>query len=121
VESDDHARVVVSERTGTVVAGEHVRLRPAMVAHGGLTVNIASTPFVSQPAPFSQGGRTVRTDVAAIDAREAPGKAVGLASTTTVDELVRALNTLGATPRDLIAILQALQAAGALDAEIEVL
>jgi flagellar P-ring protein precursor FlgI len=121
VESDDHARVVVSERTGTVVAGEHVRLRPAMVAHGGLTVNIASTPFVSQPAPFSQGGRTVRADVAAIDAREAQGKAVGLASTTTVDELVRALNTLGATPRDLIAILQALQAAGALDAEIEVL
>ena len=120
VESDEQARVVVSERTGTVVAGEHVRLRPAMVAHGGLTVNIASSPYVSQPSAFSQG-RTARSEVAQINASEQGGKAVSMPQTTTVDELVRALNTLGATPRDLIAILQALQAAGALDAQIEVL
>ena len=120
VESDEQAKVVVSERTGTVVAGEHVRLRPAMVAHGGLTVNIASQPVVSQPNAFSQG-RTVRAQQAEISAAEQPGRAIGLPATTTVDELVRALGSLGATPRDLIAILQALQAAGALDAEIEVL
>ncbi len=120
VESDEHAKVVVSERTGTVVAGEHVRLRPAMVAHGGLTVNIASQPLVSQPNPFTTG-RTVRAEVAQVTATEAPGRPIGVPATTTVDELVRALGSLGATPRDLIAILQALQAAGALDAEIEVL
>ena len=83
-------------------------------------MNIASQPFVSQPNAFSQG-RTIRSQLAQINATEQPGRAVGLPATTTVDELVRALDSLGATPRDLIAILQALQAAGALDAEIEVL
>jgi len=91
-----------------------------MVAHGGLTVNIASTPWASQPNPFSQG-RTLRGEISKVDATEAAGKPVGIPATTTVDELVKALGSLGATPRDLIAILQALQAAGALDAEIEVL
>ena len=120
VESDDRARVVVSERTGTVVAGEHVRIRPALVAHGGLTVSISEQPFISQPLAFSQG-TTVRTRYAEVHATEASGKPAALPAASTVDQLVKALGTLGASPRDLIAILQALKAAGALDADIEVI
>jgi flagellar P-ring protein precursor FlgI len=120
IDSDVRARVVVSERTGTVVAGERVRLRPALVAHGGLTVNVSQTPIISQPGALSRGS-TVSTSAADITATEQPGKPMAVPATTTVDELVKALGTLGATPRDLIAILQALQAAGALDAELEVI
>lgn len=120
VESDVRARVVVSERTGTVVAGERVRIRPALVAHGGLTVTIQQSPVVSQPQPFSQGS-TVSTAQASIQTAESNGKPMALPATTSVDELVKALGSLGASPRDLIAILQALRAAGALEAEIEVI
>ena len=120
VDADVRARVVVSERTGTVVAGERVRIRPALVAHGGLTVTIAQTPAVSQPLPYSRG-TTVAGAQAEVAATEAAGRPIGLPATSTVDELVKALGTLGASPRDLIAILQALKAAGALDAEIEVI
>lgn len=121
VDSDVRARVVVSERTGTVVAGERVRLRPALVAHGGLTVNVSQTPLVSQPGLLARVGNTISTTGADVTATEASGRPVALPATTTVDELVRALGSLGTTPRDLIAILQALQAAGALDAELEVI
>jgi flagellar P-ring protein precursor FlgI len=121
IDSDVRARVVVSERTGTVVAGERVRLRPALVAHGGLTVNVSQTPLVSQPGPLARVGTTVQTASADVTASEQPGKPIAVPATTTVDELVKALGSLGATPRDLIAILQALQAAGALDAELEVI
>ena len=121
IESDVRARVVVSERTGTVVAGERVRIRPALVAHGGLSVTIAQTPVISQPAPFARVGNTVSTTQTDLTASEAPGRPVGLPATSSVDDLVKALGSLGASPRDLIAILQALQAAGALDAEIEVI
>jgi flagellar P-ring protein precursor FlgI len=120
VEADRRARVVVSERTGTVVAGERVRLRPAAVAHGGLQVAIGQRPVVSQPNPFGEG-RTVETPVAQVEAAELGRGIAALPATSTVDELVRALNALGASPRDLVAILQALEAAGALDAELEVL
>lgn len=121
VDADQRARVVISERTGTVVAGEHVRLRPAAVSHGGLSISIATTPIVSQPAPFSKTGSTAVVPVATIDAKEDSRAVVALPATTTVDELVKALNTLGATPRDLVSIFQALQSAGALDADLEVL
>jgi flagellar P-ring protein precursor FlgI len=120
VESDERARVVISERTGTVVAGEHVRLRPALVAHGGLTVSISQQPLVSQPQPFSNG-TTSRARFAEVRAEEANGRPAALPATSTVDQLVKALGALGAAPRDLIAILQALKAAGALDADIEVI
>lgn len=119
--ADVRAKVVVSERTGTVVAGEKVRIRPALVAHGGLTVSVAQRPLVSQPAPFSRTGTTVTAAEATLSAAEGAGKPVAVPATGTVDELVKALGSLGAGPRDLIAILQALQAAGALDAEIEVI
>ncbi len=121
VEADRRAKVVVSERTGTVVAGEGVRLRTAAVAHGGLHVAIEQSPTVSQPAPFSTQGQTTVSHKATLGANEARAGAIALPSTASVDDLVKALNALGATPRDLVAILQALKAAGALDAELEVL
>jgi len=120
VEADGRARVVVSERTGTVVAGEGVRIRPVAVAHGGLTVRVQRQPFVSQPAPFGQG-QTVQGTVDRTTAEEGSATTVALPATATVEDLAKALNLLGAGPRDLIAILQAVKAAGALDAEIEVL
>ena len=120
VDADQRARVVVSERTGTVVAGERVRIRPVAVAHGGLQVSIASKPLVSQPNAFSQG-TTVTERSGSVSAVEEARGAVALPATSTVEDLVKALNLLGATPRDLIAILEAMKAAGALDAELEVL
>ncbi|MGC4120551.1 MAG: flagellar basal body P-ring protein FlgI [Myxococcales bacterium] len=120
VEADRRARVVVSERTGTVVAGEGVRLRPVAVAHGGLSVSVRSTPLVSQPAAFAAGATAV-TRQADVNAAETQKNVVALPAAASVDELVKALNLLGASPRDLVAILQAIQTAGALDADLEVL
>jgi flagellar P-ring protein FlgI len=120
VEADAKAKVVVSERTGTVVAGERVRIRPVMVSHGGLQISITSQPVVSQPAPFSQG-RTVVERTATPSASEESRAAVALPGTTTVDDLAKALDKLGASARDLVSILQAMKAAGALDAELEVI
>ncbi|MBE2252152.1 MAG: flagellar basal body P-ring protein FlgI [Myxococcus sp.] len=121
IEADSRAKVVVSERTGTVVLGETVRLRPAAVAHGGLRVSIQTSFGVSQPGAFATGGQTVVAPSQAVDAKEDEKSAVKVPKASTVDELVTALNAIGAPPRDLIAILQALKAAGALDADIEVL
>jgi flagellar P-ring protein precursor FlgI len=113
------ARVIVNERTGTIVAGDRVRIGRCAIAHGNLTVTISESPAVSQPAPFSGGNTTVvpRTDVqATVDGN---GLSV-LPETTTIGELAAALNALGATPRDMVTILQSLSAAGALHAELEV-
>jgi len=121
VESDQRARIVISERTGTVVAGERVRIHAVAVAHGGLSISVQSTPLISQPNAFSQGGKTAQARQAQVDAKEKEKAVVALPATTSVDDLAKALNLLGATPRDLIAILQAMKAAGALDADLEVL
>lgn len=120
VEVDQPARVVISERTGTVVIGEQVRLRPVAIAHGGLKVRVQRSPVISQPGPFSTGN-TTRAAIASLDAREVRNELKVLPAGATVEALVAALNTLGVSPRDLIAILQALKAAGALDAELEVM
>jgi flagellar P-ring protein precursor FlgI len=120
VEADAKARVVVSERTGTVVAGDRVRIRPVMVSHGGLQVSIASQPVISQPAPYSYG-RTVVDRTATVGASEESRNAVALPATSTVEDLAKALDLLGASARDLVSILQAMKAAGALDAELEVI
>jgi flagellar P-ring protein precursor FlgI len=120
VEVAGPARIVVSERTGTIVAGESVRIRPVVVAHGSLQVAVDRERAISQPGPFSKG-TSERIDNADVTITEGMNPAHALPGTATVDELVAALNALGATPRDLIAILQALKAAGALDAEIVVL
>jgi len=126
VEADSPARVVISERTGTVVAGERVRIRAVAVSHGSLQVAINSTPIISQPGPsFSQtpaaGAHTVVAHKTSTKATEEAHSTIALPATTTVQDLAKALNTLGANPRDLVSILQAIKAAGALDAELEVL
>jgi len=121
VDPDQRARIVVSERTGTVVAGAGVRIRQVAVAHGGLSIQVNQTPFVSQPNAMARTGQTVAGRATQVDAKEQPGRAVALPATSSVEELVKALNLLGVSPRDLVAVLQAMKAAGALDAELEVM
>jgi flagellar P-ring protein precursor FlgI len=120
VDPDQRARIVVSERTGTIVAGQGVRIRAVAVAHGSLSISVGQTPYAFQPNALSKG-KTVAGKVASVNATEAQKPAVALPATSTVEELVKALNLLGAPPRDLIAILQAMKAAGAIDAELEVM
>ena len=120
VETDHVARVVINERTGTVVMGKEVRIRPVAILHGNLTVEIQTNYAVSQPAPLAQGQTQVvpQTSVAV---KEDKAHGVVLKQGATVEDLVRALGAIGSTPRDVIAILQNLQRAGALDAEMEVI
>jgi flagellar P-ring protein precursor FlgI len=120
VTPDASARVVINERTGTVVAGEHVKIATVAIAHGNLSVTTSEEPLVSQPLPLSEGQTTVvpRTKV---DVEEKGGGLELLERSVTVADLARALNALGVTPRDLIAIFQALKQAGALHAELMVM
>jgi len=120
VEVDRPARVVVNERTGTIVMGRDVRISPVAILHGNLTVEIQTSLDISQPAPLSSGTTAAAAKVA-VDAKEQPARNLVLQQGATVEELVRALAAIGSTPRDVIAILQNLRAAGALDAELEVI
>jgi flagellar P-ring protein FlgI len=120
VSLDVAARVVINERTGTVVMGGDVRLGSAAVAHGNLSVRIATQYDVSQPAPLSTGQTTV-TPQTELDVNEGDAQLVTLDAGATLADVVRALNLLGVTPRDIIAVMQALKAAGALRAEIVIL
>jgi flagellar P-ring protein precursor FlgI len=117
VEVDTRARVVVSERTGTVVVGADVKISPVAVAHGGLTIEVRRRDLVSQPPPLTIGGQTVLVPGIDINVKEGDGKLV-VVEGTTIGDLVSALNAMGVTPRDLVVILQAIQAAGALHAEV---
>ncbi len=119
VDTDETARVVINERTGTVVMGGAVTVSPCAVAHGSLTVQIAPDPVISQPAPVS-GGATVVVPRQTVSVQEGSQRLLPLPASATLDKVVRSLNALGVTPRDLIAILQAMKDAGALHAEIEV-
>lgn len=121
IQTDAEARVVVNERTGTVVVGGAVRIGPAAVAHGNLSVRISTRLEVSQPPPLSRTGETKVVPNEQVDVREGTAQLVELEQGTTLDSVVRALNALGATPRDIIAIMQALSAAGALKAKIVVM
>jgi flagellar P-ring protein precursor FlgI len=114
------AKVVLNSRTGSVVMNQAVTLAACAVAHGNLAVVINSISSVSQPAAFSQG-RTAVTEQADIQIRAQPGAIVEMPAGTRLTDVVKALNTLGATPQDLLAILQAMKSAGALNAEIEVI
>jgi flagellar P-ring protein precursor FlgI len=114
------ARVVLNARTGSVVLNESVTLGACAVAHGSLSVTISTTPSVSQPAPFSQGQTTV-TEKSDITITQQGGALMQLPAGAKLADVVRALNALGATPQDLLAILQAMRSAGALQAEIEVI
>ncbi|MFM2057147.1 MAG: hypothetical protein RLY71_1532 [Pseudomonadota bacterium] len=113
-------RVVVNARTGSIVMNQAVALGPCAVAHGNLSVTINSTPVVSQPNALS-GGQTVVAEKNDITLKQDGGALIQLAGGTKLTDVVRALNSLGATPADLLAILQALKTAGALQAELEVI
>jgi flagellar P-ring protein precursor FlgI len=120
VEADRPARVAINERTGTIVMGKDVRIRPVAILHGNLNVEIQTTMTVSQPAPVSQGFTQTLPQVTT-SAKEEKARSVVLREGATVEELVRALAAIGSTPRDVIAILQSLRSAGALEAELEVI
>ena len=117
---DQRARVVLNERTGTIVMGKDVRISPVAILQGNLTVEIQTTFAVSQPGPLSTGTTEVVPQVA-VGVKQEKARNVVLKQGATVEELVRALNAIGASSRDVIAILQNLRAAGALEAELEVL
>ncbi len=114
------ARVVLNARTGSVVMNESVTLGSCAVAHGSLTVTVNSTPVVSQPGPLSQG-QTVKSEKVDIAITQQGGALMQLPAGAKLADVVRALNSLGATPQDLLAILQAMKSAGALNAELEVI
>jgi flagellar P-ring protein precursor FlgI len=114
------AKIVMNARTGSIVMNQAVTLAPCAVAHGSLSVTINSNPQVSQPAPNS-GGQTVVTDKTDIAISSQAGSLVNMPAGTKLADVVKALNALGATPQDLLAILQAMKSAGALTADIEVI
>jgi flagellar P-ring protein precursor FlgI len=120
VEPDRTERLIINERTGTIVIGKDVRVSPVAIIHGNLTVQVQTVLQVSQPEAFGSGTTQVVPQVS-VGVKEQPGKNVILKDGATVEELVRALNAIGATPRDIVAILQNLKSAGALQAEVEVI
>ena len=120
VETDHPARIVLNERTGTIVIGKEVRIAPVAILQGNLTVEIQTSLNVSQPQPLSNGQAAVTPQVN-VTAKEEKARNVVLKQGASVEELVRALTAIGSTPRDIIAILQNLKASGALEAEVEVL
>jgi flagellar P-ring protein FlgI len=120
VNPDQPAKIVVNERTGTIVMGDNVRVSTVALAHGGLSIKVKESPDVSQPEPLSDG-QTAVTPNTDIEAKEIDAKLIEMEEGVTLGDLVRGLNSVGVTPRDLIAILQAIKAAGALQAELEIL
>lgn len=121
VTPDQIARVVIDETSGIIVMGQEVRISTVAVAQGNLTIRVTETPLVSQPQPFSQTGQTAIVDRTTVGIDESDNKLAVLQSGITLQELVSALNALGVGPRDMISILQSIKAAGALQADIELL
>ena len=120
VEVDTPARIVIDESSGIVVMGENVKVSTVAIAQGNLTISIQEDPFVSQPAPFSRG-ETAVVPSSTVSVEEEEGGLVMVPGGVELRQLVNGLNALGVTPRDMISILQALKAAGAIQAEIEVM
>jgi flagellar P-ring protein precursor FlgI len=120
VTPDQELKVVINERTGTIVAGEDIRIAPTTVVHGSLSVEITTEFEVSQPNSLSSGQTTV-TPMTTVKANEQRARNLTLKKGTTVDDLVRRLNAIGATSREVISILEGLRSAGALYAEIQVI
>jgi len=114
------AKVIVNERTGTIVMGGDVKLSPVSVIHGSLTIDVRTAQIVSQPAPFSNGTTQTITETK-ISVNDPPAKSIQMEEGANVDELIKGLHTIGATSHDIIAILQAIKAAGGLQAELEVI
>ena len=120
VEADRPARVIINERTGTIVLGKDVRITPVAIMHGNLNVEIQTSYAISQPGPLAQGSTEVVPQTTTT-AKEEKARTVVLRQGATVEELVRALSAIGSTPRDVIAILQSLRSSGALEAEVEII
>jgi flagellar P-ring protein precursor FlgI len=120
ITTDPVAKVIIDERNGTVVMGSQVRLNTVAIAHGNLMINVKERQLVSQPLPFGQGTTTTVPDTS-ITVKEGGDRMMIMPEGVSIGQVVQALNALGATPRDLISILQAIKAAGALQAEIEVI
>jgi flagellar P-ring protein precursor FlgI len=118
VTPDTPARIVINERTGTVVANARIRISNCAVSHGNLTINVASTLDVSQPNPFAQTGNTVVTRRTETQVTESKAALIALPELPTVERVAASLNALGVTPRDMMAIFQAMKQAGALQAEL---
>ncbi|MFM9835451.1 MAG: flagellar basal body P-ring protein FlgI [Methylophilaceae bacterium] len=114
------AKIILNARTGSVVMNQSVKLESCAISHGNLSVVISSAPVISQPGPLS-GGQTVATQVSQIDINKEPGKVVPLPAGASLSDVVKALNAIGTTPQDLLAILQAMKAAGSLRADLEVI
>ena len=122
VEVDTPAVVVINERTGTIVVGENVRISSTVISQGSLTVKITETDWVSQPlAPFSNAGNTERGQDTTIEVEEPQGSLIPLERSTTVSDLAKSLNSIGASPSDIIAIFNTLKKAGALQAKLEMM
>jgi len=121
VEPDVAAIVVINEKTGTIVAGEHVTIGAVAIAHGNLSIQISSHPVISQPPPLSTKGETVVVPDTNIDVGVTESHLVAMEESANVSDVARALNLLGVSPRDIIAIFQALKEAGALRAEIKII
>jgi len=115
------AKVIINSRTGSIVMNQAVTLGPCAVAHGNLSVSISSTPVISQPNPLSTGGQTVVSEKANIAISQDKGSLIEMPAAAQLSDVVRVLNSLGATPQDLLAILQAIKASGAMNAELEVI
>ncbi len=115
------ARVVINSRTGTIVVGNHVTVEPVAITHGSMTVVVSESPAVSQPAPFRGGGETVVVPQSTVEVQQEGNPMWKLGAVRTIDELVEAVNSVGAAPGDLMAILEALKQAGALRAELIVI
>jgi flagellar P-ring protein precursor FlgI len=122
VNPDQVARVIIDERSGVIVMGDNVRISTVAIAQGNLTIRVTETPQVSQPSPFSNTGTTTTVPRTQIDVDEGQGKKLAVVKNgVSLQELVNGLNALGISPRDMITILQAIKAAGALQADIQVM
>ena len=121
VKPDIPAKVVLNERTGTIVMGDNVRISTVAVSHGNLSLVIKETPQVSQPAPLSKTGETVVVPRTEMKVSEESRRLMVVPEGASIGDVIRALNLLGVTPRDLIGILQAIKAAGALQAELTII
>ncbi len=120
MEVDTAAKVVVNEKTGTIILGKDVKIAEVSIIHGSLSLQVGTTFQVSQPAPFGLGDTKVVPEQT-VSVQEDKGRTVMLREGASVEEVVRALNTIGAGPRDIIAILQAIKAQGALQADLEII
>ena len=112
------ARIIINERTGTIVATARIHISSCAIAYGNITINVAQTLTASQPSPFSNRGRTVVTPSTSTEVKEGKASLIAMPELPTVEKVAQALNTLGATPRDMMSIFQALKQAGALQADL---